>query len=104
MLAADVALLPYTDGASPRRGSLLACAEHGLPIVSTTPVAPEVADAVAAVPSDPQRLGEAVLHVARDPVAAAHYRAAAHALAARASWPAIARAHQEIYEQLLGAS
>src|SRR5205085_8436561 len=32
LLAADVALLPYADGASPRRGSLLACAEHGLPI------------------------------------------------------------------------
>ena len=48
--AADVAVLPYVDGASPRRGSLLACAEHGLPIVSTQPVSRAVADAVFGVP------------------------------------------------------
>ena len=50
LLAGDVALLPYVDGASPRRGSLLACAEHGLPIVSTLPASAAVADAVLPVP------------------------------------------------------
>ncbi|MCA1645133.1 MAG: glycosyl transferase family 1, partial [Chloroflexi bacterium] len=101
LLAGDVALLPYTDGASPRRGSLLACAEHGLPIVSTLPAAAEVADAVQAVEPDPGRLAEAVLDLAHDPAHAARLRTAAHALAARTAWPRIAATHVQLYERLL---
>jgi glycosyltransferase involved in cell wall biosynthesis len=101
LLAGDVALLPYVDGASPRRGSLLACAAHGLPIVSTQPAAPEVADAIQAVEPDAQRLAEAVLQVATNPSHAARLREAARALAARSAWPRIAAAHIAIYEQLL---
>ena len=37
LLAADVGVLPYRDGASFRRGSFLALLAHGLPIVSTVP-------------------------------------------------------------------
>jgi glycosyltransferase involved in cell wall biosynthesis len=101
LLAADLALLPYLDGASPRRGSLLACAEHGLPIVSTTPTAPEVADAVHAVAADPRQLAEAVLHLAQTPSETARLRANAQALATRTAWPLIAAAHVQVYEQLL---
>lgn len=36
--ASDVAALPYADGASLRRSSLLTCFAHGLPVVTTTPV------------------------------------------------------------------
>jgi glycosyltransferase involved in cell wall biosynthesis len=103
LLAGDVALLPYADGASPRRGSLLACAEHGLPIVSTAPAAPEVSEAVAAVEPDPRRLAEAVLHLARAPSQAARLRQFGRALAARSAWPRIAQTHIQIYEQLLTA-
>jgi glycosyltransferase involved in cell wall biosynthesis len=104
LLAGDIALLPYADGASPRRGSLLACAEHGLPIVSTTPAAPEVADAVHAVEPDPVRLADAVLHLAQTPADAARLRDSARALAARCAWPRIAQAHVQIYEQLVAMS
>ncbi len=67
LMAGDVALLPYLDGASARRGSLLACAEHGLPIVSTRPPGQEVAPYVRAVDPDAAALTEAVLTAAREP-------------------------------------
>ncbi|MCX6023909.1 MAG: hypothetical protein NTZ05_19705, partial [Chloroflexi bacterium] len=37
LLAADAAVLPFTDGASFRRTSLLAMLAHGLPLVTTSP-------------------------------------------------------------------
>ena len=80
LLAGDVALLPYADGASPRRGSLLACAAHGLPIVSTQPASRAVADAVHAVAPDAATLAAAVLEVADASPLAARLRAAARAL------------------------
>jgi glycosyltransferase involved in cell wall biosynthesis len=97
LVAADVALLPYADGASARRGSLLACAAHGLPIVSTLPAALEVADAILAVDANPAALADAVRHVVVD---SAKWRAASTALAQRHSWNAIADAHVAIYSSL----
>jgi glycosyltransferase involved in cell wall biosynthesis len=100
LLAADVALLPYADGASPRRGSLLACAEHGLPIVSTQPASPAVADAVHAVPPDAAILAAAVLEVAQDAALSARLRESTATLAARTNWSRIAAAHVQIYQQI----
>jgi len=101
LLAADIATLPYVDGASPRRGSLLACAEHGLPIVSTKPAAPEVAEAVLAVPADPHRLAKAIFHLVETPSEIAHLRSRSQSLAASTAWPRIGQAHVEVYEHLL---
>jgi glycosyltransferase involved in cell wall biosynthesis len=100
LLAGDVALLPYADGASPRRGSLLACAAHGLPIVSTQPASQAVADAIQAVPGHADPLAEAVLRVADDPAVSARLRESTTALTARTAWPRIAAAHARIYEEL----
>ena len=98
LLAGDVALLPYRDGASGRRGSLLACAEHGLPIVSTQPAAAEVAPFIEAVWPERQALAEAVLEVIEAP---AELRARGRALAERMSWSRIAAEHAQIYTSLL---
>jgi glycosyltransferase involved in cell wall biosynthesis len=98
LLAGDVALLPFLDGASGRRGSLLACAAHGLPIVTSQPAAPEVQPYVEAVRLEPSELAAAVLGVWRKPT---KLRAASQALASEVSWPRIAAQHVELYERLL---
>jgi glycosyltransferase involved in cell wall biosynthesis len=98
--AADVALLPYRDGASPRRGSLLACAEHGLPIVSTLPASTAVAEAVYSVEPDAESLASAVLKVADTPSLSARLRQASRSLAEKVSWPHIADAHIAVYNSL----
>lgn len=98
LLAGDVALLPFVDGASARRGSLLACAAHGLPIVSTLPAGSEVAPYIAAVAQQAASLAEAVIHVWREP---APLRSASQSLTDTVSWPRIAARHVAIYEPLL---
>lgn len=40
LLAADVAVMPYRDGVSFRRTTLIAALQHGLPIISTSPTMP----------------------------------------------------------------
>ena len=101
LLSGDIAAFPYVDGASPRRGSLLACAEHGLPIVSTLPAAPEVEPFIEAVAPDPTALTAAVLRIDADPGLAARRRETSRAFAAQVTWPSIAAAHVRIYQRLL---
>jgi glycosyltransferase involved in cell wall biosynthesis len=103
LLAADVALLPYADGASPRRGSLLACAAHGLPIVTTTGpgLTRQLADAVLAYPpGDAAALAAAVTQAARDAALRERLRAGCGRLAEATKWATIADRHVAIYEGL----
>ena len=102
LLSADVALLPYDDGASMRRGSMLACAEHGLPIVTTE--GPGLTDLLRATvrarpAGDAAGLATEVLAVVTQPGLAARLRDASQALAASVAWPAIARRHLEVYAE-----
>lgn len=107
LLACDVLVLPFADGASFRRGSLLAAMEHGLPIVTTVP-APAACGLgqrilkpdqhFLAVPaSDPAALAEAIARLVDDPQLAARLGAEARTLAAGCSWTAIARETAEVY-------
>lgn len=92
-------LLPYRDGASPRRGSLLAALTQGVPVVTTAPergaydgLPPLTEEAVAfALPNDAMTIAAAVRRILADESYATRLRTGARAYAARFSWDAIAR-------------
>ncbi len=70
-VSSDACVLPFRDGASFRRGSLMAALAHGLPVVSTTPQVPTpelVADEniVLVAPNDPAGLADAIERLWRD--------------------------------------
>lgn len=118
---ADVAMLPYVDGASLRRGSLLACLAHGIPTITTRPrpeptleernvVAPfehqsefAIDDELAVLvdtPASPGALVAAAQALLDDPARRAQLACGGRALAERLSWDAIAEAHDRVYEEL----
>lgn len=109
LVASDVCLLPYRDGASPRRGSLLAALAQGIPVVTTLP-APGAYDGLPAlqdgevarcVPAgDARTIADAVHVIRRDDVLANRLRAGAAAYAAHFTWPTIAAQTRALYERL----
>ena len=107
LAASDVCVLPYRDGASPRRGSLLAALAQGISVVTTLPAPgaynglPAFRDGEVArcVPiGDAQAIADAVHVIRRDDALAAHLRAGAVAYAAHFTWPAIATQTRALYE------
>ncbi len=109
LAAGDVCVLPYRDGASPRRSSLIAALAQGIPIVTTAPAAgvyaglPEPRDGETlrfVPPDDPAALAGAIRGILGDPSLAARLRAGARAYAAQLTWPAIARQHLALYASL----
>lgn len=105
LLAADIAALPFRDGASYRRGSLLAALSHGLPAVTTRPplaLNPPLDEAALLVPpGDVVAIRAALAELAADPALRNRLAQRGMALAAGFDWPSIARKHEELYRQLL---
>lgn len=108
LLAADVAALPFADGASFRRGSLLAALTHGVPIITTTPHSPltsdiggaRLADGVNALlvpPGDAVALAGAIERLRTDSALRARIGAAGRALGGHFTWDAIAQHHETAY-------
>jgi glycosyltransferase involved in cell wall biosynthesis len=100
--ACDVLVMPYADGASLRRGTLMAGLAHGCAIVTTTPLAPlpelvEGRDLLYVPPDDAAAAADAVLRIAGDPGLAARLRHHARAASAAFSWDGIAEAHERLY-------
>lgn len=118
LLCADMAVLPYADGASFRRGSLLAVLEHGLPLVTTEPdLGIRIADcgfggswpslvdgenALLVKVGDVEGLVEAVARVAGDGELRERLGRGAKELAGFFSWATIAESHARLYRRLLG--
>jgi len=122
LVAADVAALPYTDGASLRRSSLVTCFAHGVPVV-TTPSAPEthptrehlvepfdqpgdfrIDEKVAALiaPGDAAALADQLRNLAADAGRRKALARSGRQLARRLAWPSIGGATAGFYRSVLG--
>lgn len=109
LMATDLAALPYRDGISFRRGSLMACLVHGLPIVSTRPLRriPELREeenVLLAPSNDPATLARRLKDVMGNDDLRQRLGEGARLLAQHFTWPAIARKTVALYERLLSAS
>ncbi len=105
LLAADLCVLPYRDGVSFRRGSLMAALAHGLPVVSTVPRLPlvEVVDGenMALVPPrDVAALSARLAALIADPAARRRLSEGARRLAGLFDWDTIAQQTVEAYDAL----
>ena len=103
-LASDLTALPYLDGVSLRRGTLMAALAHGQAIVTTSPMAevPELDKVVHVVPpNDAHALAEAILALWNDPPQRKRMGKAAQETARLFSWDRIATQTLALYEELL---
>jgi glycosyltransferase involved in cell wall biosynthesis len=107
LLAADVCVLPYRDGASFRRGSFMAALAHGLPIVTTHPRVPlpdlvDGQNVLLVPPDDAAATAEAVARL----WAASELRTAlgegARRLARRFTWDQIAAQTLALFQEVVG--
>ncbi len=104
--ACDVMVLPYVDGASLRRGSLLAAMTHGKAIVTTKPRYPieglkQNESALFVAPTDPQSLAHAVRQLLLDGALRARLECGATEAARSYTWDRIAAQTAEVFEHAL---
>lgn len=108
--AADSVVLPYADGWSWRRGSLLAALHNGASTITTDPGPRDDAplpalqdgrDALLVPPGDPAALRDALERLREDPALAGRIRSGARETAAVFGWDDIARAHQAAWSGVL---
>jgi glycosyltransferase involved in cell wall biosynthesis len=107
--ASDICILPYRDGVSFRRGTLMAALAHGMPVVSTYPQVhvPEIVEGVnmsLAPPTDPAALASRIREVADSEELRQRLALGAAELAKLFSWESIAERTMQLYEQMLTAS
>jgi glycosyltransferase involved in cell wall biosynthesis len=100
--ACDLLLMPYVDGASLRRGTLMAGLAHGCAIVTTTPQTPiaELTDGrelLYVPPEDVEAATAAVMRLVHTPALVTQLRGQARAAGATFSWEGIADAHLRLY-------
>jgi len=104
--AADLFVVPYDDGVSIRRGTLMAGLAPGLPVISTTSALRSAylrdGENVALVPPrDPQALAARIASLLGAPDEAAFLGKGARKLAERFTWQTIARETRALYARVL---
>lgn len=104
--AADMMVMPYRDGASLRRGTLMAALAHERPLISTCPLGatPHLAhgENIWFVPvGDAAAVATAVQTISYDAALQATLRHGAGAVAHHFSWPSIAAQTADFFQSLL---
>lgn len=107
LLSADVCALPYLDGVSTRRGTLMAALAHGVALLTTRPriALPQVRDgehALMAPSADPADLVGPLRLLLADDALRARLRRGAREAARHFTWDAIALRHAALYRALAG--
>jgi glycosyltransferase involved in cell wall biosynthesis len=112
LLASDICVLPYRDGASFRRGSFMAALVHGLPSVTTSagPLAADLESAASHLPclrdgenvllvppDDAAALAQAIARLADDPELRQRLGQGAKEMSKAFGWDSIAKKTLEVY-------
>lgn len=109
LLAADIAVLPFDDGASLRRSSLLAMLGHGLPVISTheqntlNNELNESRGICLVPPGNAHELATVILQLATNTERCATVGRNAQAFSQQFNWPGIAEQTNDVYLQLVPA-
>ncbi len=110
LLAADVVVMPYRDGVSFRRTTLIAALRHGCPVVSTHPadsnLIPEIQpgqNMLLAPPRNSIALAQAIVPLAEDATLRQKLAEGAKQLGALFEWERIAGETVGVYRQLVAA-
>lgn len=99
---AEIAYVPYPDGVSERRGSLLALLANGNAVITTRGAqTPPTLDDVVAFAQNPKEALALAEKIFADEVLRKHYLAKGRAYAANFEWSRIALRHVEIYRGLV---
>lgn len=106
LACADCAVLPFRDGVSQKRGSLLACLAQGLPVIATAPgrgaQGPFQNEGnMLMVEQNPRALGRALERLMQDQVLRDRLRQEARRLSAAFGWETIGQQHRELFAALL---
>lgn len=106
LLACDAMALPYVDGASVRRGSLMAAIAHGRAIVTTEPHYPieglaHDQSVLYAPPNDPPALAQAIKRVMLDPELRSRLAQAVRQAARLYAWDQIAIRTMAVYRAVI---
>ncbi len=102
LAACDLLLMPYLDGASLRRGTLMAGLAHGCAIITTMPTAPipelvEGRDLLYVPAGHVDAAAIAVLNLVRNPALMAQMRQNALTASAAFTWEGIVETHERLY-------
>lgn len=96
------AYMPYPDGATERRTSMIALLAQGITVVTTaSAMTPNVFKSELTIATSPEDAVEKISGLADNPRALEATVAKGLHLAMKFEWPAIARRHLEIYERIL---